>query len=151
MVIEDKGRKVNGDKMGIMKDRYLSEKKVVKKISKKREIEESGWLENIKRKRIGQKYVVVEMESEVENKVVGLEENGGFIIGEDVELKNGLLRRIKKRDEVLKEVDVIEKEKEKGMRLSEMVDKINYSLMKEDRVKEVKGEREDKFLKDIEK
>lgn len=87
----------------------------------------------------------------MENKVVGLEENGGFIIGEDVELKNGLLRRIKKRDEVLKEVDVIEKEKEKGMRLSEMVDKINYSLMKEDRVKEVKGEREDKFLKDIEK
>lgn len=53
MVIEDKGRKVNGDKMGIMKDRYISEKKVVKKISKKREIEESGWLENIKRKRIG--------------------------------------------------------------------------------------------------
>ncbi len=141
LVIDDQGRQVNGDTLGILTARYLRAKTVVTPLSTTSALEESGWFENIHRTRIGSPYVVVEMARAVAHPVVGFEANGGFLLGDDVALKTGLLRRLPTRDAVLPAVAVLAQAKDQGMRLSEMVATLPSRFMKADRVKEVPGDR----------
>lgn len=150
LVIDDQGRQVNGDTLGILTARYLRAKTVVTPLSTTSALEESGWFENIHRTRIGSPYVVVEMARAVAHPVVGFEANGGFLLGDDVALKTGLLRRLPTRDAVLPAVAVLAQAKDQGMRLSEMVAILPSRFMKADRVKEVPGDRAAPFLHAIE-
>ncbi|AEW13571.1 hypothetical protein C064_00735 [Brucella suis 63/252] len=150
LVIDDQGRQVNGDTLGILTARYLRAKTVVTPLSTTSALEESGWFENIHRTRIGSPYVVVEMARAVAHPVVGFEANGGFLLGDDVALKTGLLRRLPTRDAVLPAVAVLAQAKDQGMRLSEMVATLPSRFMKADRVKEVPGDRAAPFLHAIE-
>lgn len=150
LVIDDQGRQVNGDILGILTARYLGAKTVVTPLSTTSALEESGWFENIHRTRIGSPYVVAEMAQAAVHPVVGFEANGGFLLGDDVALKSGLLRRLPTRDSVLPAVAVLVKAKNQGMRLSEMVATLPSRFMKADRVKEVPADRAAPFLRAIE-
>ncbi|WKT93369.1 phosphomannomutase [Brucella anthropi] len=150
LVIDDQGRQVNGDILGILTARYLGAKTVVTPLSTTSALEESGWFENIQRTRIGSPYVVAEMAGAAAHPVVGFEANGGFLLGDDVALKNGLLRRLATRDSVLPAVAVLVQAKEQGVRLSQMVATLPSRFMKADRVKEVGSDRAAPFLHAIE-
>jgi len=150
LVIDDRGRQVNGDILGILTARYLGAKTVVTPLSTTSALEESGWFENIDRTRIGSPYVVAEMARAVAHPVVGFEANGGFLLGDDVTLKSGLLCRLPTRDSVLPAVAVLVQAKEQGARLSEVVATLPSRFMKADRVKEVSADRAAPFLRAIE-
>ncbi|WP_435656770.1 phosphomannomutase [Brucella pituitosa] len=150
LVIDDQGHQVNGDILGILTARYLGAKTVVTPLSTTSALEESGWFDNIRRTRIGSPYVVAEMAGAQVHPVVGFEANGGFLLGDDVMLKSGLLRRLPTRDSVLPIVAVLAQAKEKGMRLSQMVATLPSRFMKADRVKEVPADRAAPFLHAIE-
>lgn len=150
LVIDDQGRQINGDILGILTARYLGAKTVVTPLSTTSALEESGWFENIHRTRIGSPFVVAEMARAVAHPVVGFEANGGFLLGDDVTLKSGLLRRLPTRDSVLPAVAVLVRAKDQGMRLSEMVATLPSRFMKADRVKEVPADRAAPFLRAIE-
>ncbi|EXL07025.1 phosphomannomutase [Brucella anthropi] len=150
LVIDDQGRQVNGDILGILTARYLGAKTVVTPLSTTSALEESGWFENIHRTRIGSPYVVAEMAHATAHPVVGFEANGGFLLGDDVALKSGLLRRLPTRDAVLPAVAVLVQAKGQGLRLSEMVATLPSRFMKADRVKEVPADRAAPFLRAIE-
>lgn len=150
LVIDDQGKQVNGDLLGILAARYLDAKTVVTPLSTTSALEESGWFSSIRRTRIGSPYVVAEMARAELHPVVGFEANGGFLLGDDVRLKTGLLRRLPTRDSVLPAVAVLAQAKERGMRLSQMVATLPPRFMKADRVKEVSADRADRFLHAIE-
>lgn len=150
LVIDDQGRQVNGDIVGILTARYLGAKTVVTPLSTTSALEECGWFENIHRTRIGSPYVVAEMARAEVHPVVGFEANGGFLLGDDVKLKAGLLRRLPTRDAVLPAVAVLVQAKDQGVRLSQMVATLPSRFMKADRVKEVPSDRAASFLHDIE-
>ncbi len=150
LVIDDQGRQVNGDILGILTARYLGAKTVVTPLSTTSALEESGWFENIHRTRIGSPYVVAEMARAMAHPVVGFEANGGFLLGDDVALKSGLLRRLPTRDSVLPAVAALVQAKDQGVRLSEMVATLPSRFMKADRVKEVPADRSAPFLRAIE-
>ncbi|MFK4061002.1 phosphomannomutase [Brucella anthropi] len=150
LVIDDQGRQVNGDILGILTARYLGAKTVVTPLSTTSALEESGWFENIHRTRIGSPYVVAEMARAAAHPVVGFEANGGFLLGDDVTLKSGLLLRLPTRDSVLPAVAVLVRAKELGMRLSEIIATLPSRFMKADRVKEVPANRATPFLRAIE-
>lgn len=150
LVIDDQGRQVNGDILGILTARYLGAKTVVTPLSTTSALEESGWFENIHRTRIGSPYVVAEMARAAAHPVVGFEANGGFLLGDDVALKSGFLRRLPTRDSVLPAVAVLVRAKDQGVRLSEMVATLPSRFMKADRVKEVPADRAAPFLRAIE-
>lgn len=150
LVIDDQGRQVNGDILGILTAQYLGAKTVVTPLSTTSALEESGWFENIHRTRIGSPYVVAEMAHATARPVVGFEANGGFLLGDDVKLKAGLLRRLPTRDSVLPAVAVLVQAKDQGVRLSEMVATLPSRFMKADRVKEVPADRAAPFLRAIE-
>ncbi|MFQ0814951.1 phosphomannomutase [Brucella anthropi] len=150
LVIDDQGRQVNGDILGILTARYLGAKTVVTPLSTTSALEESGWFENIHRTRIGSPYVVAEMARAAAHPVVGFEANGGFLLGDDVALQSGLLRRLPTRDSVLPAVAVLVRAKDQGVRLSEMVATLPSRFMKADRVKEVPADRAAPFLRAIE-
>lgn len=150
LVIDDQGRQVNGDILGILTARNLGAKTVVTPLSTTSALEESGWFENIHRTRIGSPYVVAEMARAVAHPVVGFEANGGFLLGDDVALRSGLLRRLPTRDSVLPAVAVLVQAKDQDMRLSQMVATLPSRFMKADRVKEVPADRATPFLHAIE-
>jgi len=150
LVIDDQGKQVNGDILGILTARFLGAKTVVTPLSTTSALEESGWFENIHRTRIGSPYVVAEMTQAVAHPVVGFEANGGFLLGDDVTLKSGLLRRLPTRDSVLPAVAALVQAKDQGVRLSEMVATLPSRFMKADRVKEVPADRSAPFLRAIE-
>ncbi len=150
LVIDDQGRQVNGDILGILTARYLGAKTVVTPLSTTSALEESGWFENIHRTRIGSPYVVAEMARAAAHPVVGFEANGGFLLGDDVTLKSGSLLRLPTRDSVLPAVAVLVRAKELGMRLSEIIATLPSRFMKADRVKEVPANRATPFLRAIE-
>jgi len=150
LVIDDQGKQVNGDILGILTARFLGAKTVVTPLSTTSALEESGWFENIHRTRIGSPYVVAEMTQAVAHPVVGFEANGGFLLGDDVALKSGLLRRLPTRDSVLPAVAALVQAKDQGVRLSEMVATLPSRFMKADRVKEVPADRSAPFLRAIE-
>lgn len=150
LIIDDQGMQINGDILGILTARYLGAKTVVTPLSTTSALEESGWFENIQRTRIGSPYVVAELAGAAAHPVVGFEANGGFLLGDDVALKNGLLRRLPTRDSVLPAVAVLVQAKELGVRLSQMVATLPSRFMKADRVKEIAADRAAPFLHAIE-
>src|SRR5690606_8792354 len=91
-----------------------------------------------------------EMAHATAHPVVGFEANGGFLLGDDVTLKSGLLCRLPTRDSVLPAVAVLVQAKEQDARLSEMVATLPSRFMKADRVKEVPADRAAPFLHAIE-
>lgn len=150
LLIDDQGKQVNGDILGILTARYLGAKTVVTPLSTTSALEESGWFENIQRTRIGSPYVVAEMARAEVHPVVGFEANGGFLLGDDLTLKSGLLRRLPTRDSVLPTIAVLAQAREQGMRLSQIVATLPSRFMKADRVKEVPADRAALFLHAIE-
>jgi phosphomannomutase len=150
LVIDDQGSQVNGDILGILTARYLGAETVVTPLSTTSALEESGWFGNIRRTRIGSPYVVAEMASAEAHPVVGFEANGGFLLGDDVELNGSVLQRLPTRDSVLPAVAVLVQARAQGMRLSQMVATLPSRFMKADRVKEVPADRGAQFLHAIE-
>ncbi|WP_343313842.1 phosphomannomutase [Brucella sp. BE17] len=150
LVIDEQGRQVNGDVLGILTAKILGARTVVTPLSTTSALEESGWFERIERTKIGSPFVVAQMAKSDLHPIVGFEANGGFLLGDDVTLSAGRLRRLPTRDSVLPMIAVLAQVRKAGLALSQLVATLPSRFMMADRVKEVPGERAARFLRAIE-
>ncbi|MCV3768359.1 phosphomannomutase [Rhizobium sp. TRM95796] len=150
LVIDDAGRQINGDVLGVLTAKLIKAKTVVTPLSSTSAVEQSGWFETVDRTRIGSPFVVAGMAKAVSHPVVGFEANGGFLLGDDVTLAGGVLGKLPTRDAILPAVAALVLAKSEGRSLSALVATLPPRFMKADRVKEVAPDKGKAFLKSVE-
>ena len=137
LVIDESGRQVNGDVLGILTARRLGAKTVVTPISSTSAIEMTGWFETVVRTRIGSPYVVAGMAAAKTTPVVGFEANGGFLTESDISLSGGSFTRLPTRDAILPMVTALVAAAEAKRPLSALVADLPPRVMKADRLKKI--------------
>jgi len=150
LVIDDQGRQVNGDVLGVLTSRLIGAKTVVTPLSSTSAVEQSGWFETVVRTRIGSPYVVAAMAEASAHPVVGFEANGGFLLGDDVVLSAGAMPRLPTRDAILPAVAALVLARREGKSLSALAATLPPRFMKADRVKNVAADSARVFLGQIE-
>lgn len=150
LVIDNLGRQINGDVLGALTARFLGARAVITPLSSTSAIEESGWFDTIERTRIGSPYVVAGMNAADVHPVVGFEANGGFLLGDDIALATGPLKRLPTRDSALPAIATLVAARQAGLALSDFAATLPPRFMKADRVKNVTAEKAVPFLKSIE-
>ncbi len=150
LVIDDTGRQINGDVLGMLTARAIGAKTVVTPLSSTSAVEQSGWFDTVVRTMIGSPHVVAAMAKAEAHPVVGFEANGGFLLQDDVVLAKGPLQRLPTRDAILPAVACLVLAKSEGKRLSQITETLPPRFMKADRVKDVSAERAGIFLKSVE-
>lgn len=150
LVIDDKGRQINGDVLGVLTSRLIGAKTVVTPLSSTSAIEQSGWFVTVVRTRIGSPYVVAGMAEANDHPVVGFEANGGFLLGDDIALAHGTLGRLPTRDAMLPAVACLVLARGEGKSLSALAATLPSRFMKADRVKNVAADNARLFLRQLE-
>ena len=150
LVIDETGRQINGDVLGVLTAKLIGAKTVVTPLSSTSAVEESGWFETVDRTRIGSPFVVSGMAAAGGHPVAGFEANGGFLLGDDVALSRGLLTRLPTRDAILPAVAVLTLAKREGKSLSALAATLPARFMKADRVKDVAPDKGRIFLGEME-
>lgn len=150
LVIDETGRQINGDVLGVLTAKLLGARTVVTPLSSTSAVEESGWFETVERTRIGSPFVVAAMAAAGGHPVVGFEANGGFLLGDDVALSRGLLTRLPTRDAILPAVAVLAFARREGKPLSALAATLPSRFMKADRVKDVAPDKGRIFLGEME-
>ncbi|MDT8316622.1 MAG: phosphomannomutase [bacterium] len=87
LLIDETGRQVRGDIMGIIVSDFLKADAVATPVSCNTALEKSGKFRHISRTRIGSPYVIAAMNASLEagyRRVTGYEANGGFLTGTDI-------------------------------------------------------------------
>lgn len=150
LVIDETGRQINGDVLGVLTARLIGARTVVTPLSSTSAVEESGWFEKVERTRIGSPFVVAAMAAAGGHPVVGFEANGGFLLGDDVALSRGVLTRLPTRDAILPAVAVLAFARREGKPLSALAATLPPRFMKADRVKDVAPDKGRIFLGEME-
>lgn len=150
LVIDETGRQINGDVLGVLTAKLIGAKTVVTPLSSTSAVEESGWFEHVERTRIGSPFVVAAMAGAALHPVAGFEANGGFLLGDDVALSRGWLARLPTRDAILPAVTCLVLARKEGRTLSALAATLPPRFMKADRVKEVAPEKGRAFLAEME-
>lgn len=151
LVIDETGRQINGDVLGVLTAKLIGAKTVVTPLSSTSAVEESGWFGTVERTRIGSPFVVAGMAAANAHPVAGFEANGGFLLGDDVALSRGLLSRLPTRDAILPAVACLVLAKQEGKSLSALAATLPSRFMKADRVKDVAPDRGKAFLGEMER
>jgi phosphomannomutase len=87
LLVDEKGRVVRGDVLGILVSAYLGAVSVATPVSCNTALEKSGRFDNILRTKIGSPYVVEAMNNAAaagRHPVVGYEANGGYLTASDI-------------------------------------------------------------------
>lgn len=150
LVIDETGRQINGDVLGMLTAKAIGARTVVTPLSSTSAIEQSGWFAVVERTHIGSPYVVAAMARAEAHPVAGFEANGGFLLEDDITLANGQLSRLPTRDAVLPAVACLVLAKHEGLTLSALAATLPPRFMKADRVKEVAPDKGKIFLGEME-
>jgi len=150
LVIDDTGKQIHGDVLGMLTARAIGAKTVVTPLSSTGAVEQSGWFDTVVRTMIGSPYVVAEMGKADTHPVVGFEANGGFLLQDDVMLAKDMLQRLPTRDAILPAVACLVLAKSEGKTLSQLTATLPPRFMQADRVKEVAADKGRIFLKSVE-
>ena len=150
LVIDETGRQISGDVLGVLTAKLIGARTVVTPLSSTSAVEESGWFETVERTRIGSPFVVAGMAAADGHPVVGFEANGGFLLGDDVALSRGPLARLPTRDAILPAVACLVLARKEGKPLSALAATLPPRFMKADRVKAVAPEKGKAFLAGME-
>jgi len=126
LVVDETGKVIRGDVLGILVSAYLGADSVATPISCNTALEKSGWFDNVARTRIGSPFVVEAMNDAVASGrgvVVGYEANGGFLTATDItDAGSGnVLPALPTRDAALPIVAVLLSAKRSGKTLSGLV------------------------------
>lgn len=126
LVLDDQGRQVRGDLLGLLAARYLQADSVSIPVSCSTAVERCGWFDRIRRTRIGSPWVIEAMLQERAagyGTVVGWEANGGFLTASPViESESGRrLDALPTRDALLPMLAVLAVCRREGTSLSELL------------------------------
>lgn len=110
LISDETGNWLRGDIVGLICARYLKAEKVVIPVSCNTAIELCGAFKTTVRTRIGSPYVIAGMQeiaSGIDDKVVGFEANGGFLVGSRFTCDGQNLAPLPTRDSVLPALAVL--------------------------------------------
>lgn len=149
LVIDNAGRQINGDVLGMLTAKALGARSVVTPLSSTSAVEEANWFDTVIRTKIGSPHVVAAMAQAEAAPIVGFEANGGFLLQQDVTLGDRRLERLPTRDAILPAVASLGLARQQGLALSELVETLPSRMMKADRMKDVPPETAVVFLAKI--
>ncbi len=129
LVVDEKGKVIRGDVLGILVADFLGADSVSTPVSSNTALEKSGRFSKVYRTRIGSPYVIASMNKAVSERnktVVGYEANGGFLTASDIKnLKTGaVLKALPTRDAALPILCVLLSSLKKDERLSGLVEEL---------------------------
>ncbi len=126
LLVDESGRVVRGDILGILVAEYLRADSISTPVSSNTALEKSGGFDFIERTKIGSPHVIASMLKAAGSgykRVVGYEANGGFLTASHmVSPKTGAeLKALPTRDAALPLIAALLLAKERGARLSELI------------------------------
>ena len=126
LVVDETGKVVRGDVLGILVSEFLAADSVSTPVSCNTALEKSGRFASISRTRIGSPYVVESMNAAVaagHKAVVGYEANGGFLTASNLTdpQTGAVLKALPTRDAALPIIAVLRAACQRGMTLSALV------------------------------
>ncbi len=126
LVVDEKGKVVRGDVLGILVADYLEADSVSVPVSCNTALEQSVRFVNVDRTRIGSPYVIESMLNAVEagyKRVVGYEANGGFLTATDLTREHAAesLSALPTRDAALPIVALLDMSLRRGQPISSLV------------------------------
>lgn len=126
LVLDEQGRQVRGDLLGLLTARYLRADVVAAPVSCTTALERCGAFARVVRTRIGSPYVVAALEEAVRagaRRAVGFEANGGVLLASDWvgETPGAHLAALPTRDAVLPLLAVLHAASQRALRLSQLV------------------------------
>jgi phosphomannomutase len=127
LLLDEQGRQVRGDNLGILAASYLGAESAVVPVSSTTAVERSGWFRHVTRTRIGSPWVIEGMQRELESgrrKVVGWEANGGFLTASPITVPGSArsLTPLPTRDALLPILAVLAMARHAGRSVSGLVD-----------------------------
>ncbi len=125
LVVDEQGRVIRGDVLGILTAVALEADAVATPVSCNSALELCGRFGSIRRTRIGSPYVIEAMEAALAEgaaRVVGYEANGGFLLGSDLDDRR--LTALPTRDAALPILTVLDAARQAGRPLSALVDEL---------------------------
>ncbi len=149
LVGDENGQWLRGDVTGILTAQYLRAHAVVTTVSCNTAAELCGSFRKVVRTRIGSPYVIGGIENRVltgEQRVVGFEPNGGFLLGSPFENGRGVLQPLLTRDAVLPVVCLLSMARERGCKVSELQLGLPQRFTASDRLQDVPAEMSQKVL-----
>ena len=148
LLADGTGQIVPGDVLGQITTRFLGGRIVVTPVSSNTGVESMGFAQVIRTK-IGSPFVIAGMERAADDRVVGYEANGGFILGFDANGPAGPLPRLMTRDSHLPICAVLMQAGSEG--LAALVARGPKRFTAADRLQDVQPERSTALLVQIEK
>ena len=129
LVVDERGKVVRGDVLGILVSEFLGADSVSVPVSCNSALEGSGLFANVSRTRIGSPYVIESMNEAIGagyQNVVGYEANGGFLTGTDITNTDtgAVLPKLPTRDAALPIIAVLVASSRSGGTLSELVSEL---------------------------
>lgn len=126
LLVDEKGRVVRGDILGILVAEYLNADSISTPVSSNTALEKSGAFDFIVRTKIGSPHVIASMlkaGGSGYKRVVGYEANGGFLTASDmINPETGAeLKALPTRDAALPLIAALLLAKERGMKLSQLI------------------------------
>ncbi len=140
LLLDEAGHQINGDVLGALTARFLGARTVVTPLTSTSGIELSGWFETVTRTRIGSPFVVEAMTQATtkgQDRIVGFEANGGFLLQTSFSLDDGVLAPLPTRDAVLPILAVLALRKSAGEPISRLAATLPPRVMKAARLKEI--------------
>jgi phosphomannomutase len=138
LVSDEQGNWLRGDVAGILCARYLGATSVATPVSSNSALEKSGWFKRVERTRIGSPFVIEAMQwalAQGEERVVGYEANGGFLIASDVQLDGRILRALPTRDAAIVPLAILMLARQSGVSISALLQQLPQRYTSSDRLK----------------
>ena len=139
LVSDENGNWLRGDVAGILCARYLGAMAVATPVSSNSALEKSGWFGRIDRSRIGSPFVIAAMQQALdagEDRVVGYEANGGFLIASDVRLDGKTLSALPTRDAIIVPLAILMLTKQASCSISALLQQLPQRYSSSDRLKQ---------------
>ena len=140
LLVDATGQQVSGDILGALTARWLGVKRIVTPLTSTGALDASGWFHTVSRTRIGSPYVVEAMGGAGAEPVVGFEANGGFLVGSDIALAHGVLKRLPTRDALLPLIAVLAAARARDVPVADLAGELPRRVMRADRLRDVAPE-----------
>lgn len=137
LIGDENGGWMRGDIVGLLCAQFLGAQAVATPVSCNTAIEKCGAFSKVMRTRIGSPYVIEAMESLLASGaqgVVGFEANGGFLLGSSLDKNGSFLAPLMTRDAILPMLSLLAMAKQKGCKLSQLIQDLPPRFTASDRL-----------------
>jgi phosphomannomutase len=152
LIGDELGRWIRGDIVGLLCARYLGAQVIATPVNCNTAIEKCSAFAKVIRTRIGSLYVIDGIKHLRDcgfQNVVGFEANGGVLLGSSI-IKNGrVLAPLNTRDALLPLLSLLSMSKDKGCKLSELIQELPARFTASDRLQHLSTESSSKLLNDL--